>query len=171
VGDILRRFLWVGLTAFGSARWVNLEAMFVRTGFIREDDFMRDLAIAQTLPGPGFVNVTALCGMRLGGVRVAMLAILLVLIPGLVAVTLALAFLSTSQPWVVRIFHGILIGAIGVLAGSFIRQTRRLRGTTAAVLAAATLLLLAVGVPMVATVLLVGVGGVLRYRWSPQTLP
>lgn len=71
MGPILWRFFWVGLTAFGAARWTNLEAAFVRTGLLREEDFFRDLAISQTLPGPAFVNLTALCGMRLGGLGLA----------------------------------------------------------------------------------------------------
>lgn len=171
MSPVLRRFLWVGLTAFGSARWVNLEAAFVRTGLLREEDFMRDLAIAQTLPGPGFVNLTALCGMRLGGLRVAMSAIVLVLLPGLVAIVAAMAFLSPTEVWVARLFHGILVGAVGVLAASLWRSARRLRGWSACVIASVALLLIAVGVPMIVAVLGVGVVGVARYRFSAQSLP
>lgn len=169
--SILGRFLWVGLTAFGAARWVSLEAAFVRTGLLDERDFMRDFAIAQSLPGPAMVNLTALCGMRLGGVRVAAAAVALVLLPGLVAVGAALAWLSPEDPWVGRLFHGILVGAVGVAAASFWRGAGRLAGWSAPVLAAATLLLIAAGLPMIAAVLGVGAVGVVRYRWSPQTLP
>ena len=168
---VLRKFLWVGLTSFGAARWVNLESAFVRSGPIREQDFMRDLAIAQTLPGPGFVNLAALCGMRLGGVRVAVAGIVLVLLPGLVSVVAVLAFLSTGEPWVARLFHGVLIGAVGVLAASFVRMARRLRRWSDALLTSLTLVLIVAGTPMVAAVLLVGTIGVLRYRWSRLTLP
>ncbi len=171
MGVVLRKFLWVGLTAFGAARWVNLEAAFVRTGILREDEFIRDLAIAQTLPGPAFVNLTALCGMRLGGLRVALAGIVLVLLPGLVAVTLALAYLSPTDAWVARTFHGILLGAVGVLAASFWRGARRLRETFDALVAAAGLVLIALGVPMIAAVAVVGVVGVLRHRFARETLP
>jgi chromate transporter len=168
---VLRKFLWVGLTAFGAARWTNLEAAFVRTGMIREEDFIRDLAIAQTLPGPGFLNVTAHVGMRLGGVRIALAGMVLVLLPGLVAIVLAIAYLSTSEPWVAHLFQGILVGAVGVLAASYVRGARRMRGAFDAALAAATTLLIAVGFPLTAVVAGVGLVGVLRYRWSRQTLP
>jgi chromate transporter len=159
------------LTAFGASRWTNLEAAFVRTGLLREEDFIRDLAISQTLPGPAFVNLTALCGMRLGGLRVAAAAVVLVLLPGLVAIIAALAWLSTSDPWVARLFHGILVGAVGVLGASFWRSASRLRGSFAAALAAATLLLIATGVPMIVAVVGVGAVGVARYRWTAQSLP
>lgn len=169
--SILARFLWVGVTAFGAARWVNLEAAFVRTGLLRENDFIRDLAIAQTLPGAAMVNLTALCGMRLGGVRVAAAATVLVLLPGLIAVTAALAWLSTEDPWVARLFHGILVGAVGVAAASLWRGASRLRGAFAPTLAAATLLLIAAGTPMFVAVLGLGLAGIARYRWSAQSLP
>lgn len=168
---ILARFLWVGLTAFGAARWVNLESAFVRTGLIREHDFMRDLAIAQTLPGAAMVNLAALCGMRLGGVRVAAAGTALVLLPALVAIIVALIWLSTEDPWVARLFHGILVGAVGVAVASFWRSAIRLRGPFAPTLAALTLLLIAAGVPMIAVVFGIGSIGVARYRWSAQTLP
>lgn len=171
MGPILWRFFWVGLTAFGAARWTNLEAAFVRTGLLREEDFFRDLAISQTLPGPAFVNLTALCAMRLGGLGLAAIAVVLVLLPGLVTIVAALAWLSTGDPWVARLFHGILVGAVGVLAASLWRSARRLNGPFAASLAAATLLLMAVGVPMIVAVLGVGAVGVVRYRSTAQTLP
>jgi chromate transport protein ChrA len=171
VGPILARFLWVGLTAFGAARWTSLEAAFVRAGLLREHDFMRDLAIAQTLPGPAMVNLAALCGMRMGGLRLAAAGTVLVLLPGLLAIIAALAWLSTEEPWVARLFHGILIGAVGVAAASFWRGAGRLRGFFAPLLAAVTLLLIAAGLPMIVAVLGVGIVGVARYRWSAQTLP
>lgn len=169
--SILRRFLWVGLTAFGAARWTGLEAAFVRSRLLREEDFTRDLAIANTLPGASFVNLTALCAMRLGGLRLTVVAITLIFLPGAVAIVAALAWLSPSEPWVAHFFRGILVGAVGVLAASFWRSAIRLRGSFAASLAAATLLLMAAGAPMIAAVLLVAAVGVLGYRRSPQTLP
>ncbi len=171
MGAVLRKFVWVGLTAFGAARWVNLEAAFVRTGMLREDEFIRDLAISQTLPGPGFVNLAALCGMRLGGVRVALAGIVLVLLPGLVAVVLALAYLSPSDAWVARTFHGILIGAVGVLAASFWRGSQRLRGPFDAAVACGVLVLIALGLPMLAAVIGVGLAGVVRHRFAHESLP
>lgn len=165
---MLRKFLWVGLTSFGAARWVNLHAAFVRTGLIREQDFVRDLAIAQTLPGAGFVNVTALCGMRLGGVRIAVAGLALVLLPGLLAIVAAMAFVSTDDAWVTRLFHGIIVGAVGMLGGGLARLSRGLRGAFDAALAISTLALIVAGVPLVVTVLVVGSAGVMRYRWAPE---
>lgn len=164
-GSILRRFLWVGLTSFGAARWTNLHRVFVRGGLIPEDLFMRDLAVTQTLPGPSFVNLSVLCGMRLGGWRMALAAAALVLGPGLVAIALAMAFLSGEEPWVARFLHGILIGAVGALAASFTRLASRLgRGAFDAALAAGTLLLIVAGVPLFAAILVAGAVGAAWYR-------
>ncbi len=169
--SILWRFFWIGLTALGAARWTNLEAEFVRTGLIREEDFIRDLAIAQTLPGPPFVSLSILCAMRLGGVRLAAAALTLILLPGIVATVLALTFLSMSDVWVSRALHGILVAAVGVMAATFTRQSRRIVGLSAALLCVATLFLLVAGVPIFEAVAGVAVVGVVRYRWTPQTLP
>jgi len=171
VGVVLRKFLWVGLTAFGAARWANLEAAFVRSGMLREEDFIRDLAVAQTLPGPTFVSLAALCGMRLGGVRLAVAGIGLVLLPGLVAVVLAIAYLEPTDVWVARLFHGILIGGVAVMGAQLWRGAQRLAGPFAAALSGGVLLLIALGAPMVAAVLGVGAIGVIRYRLSKLTLP
>ncbi len=171
MGSILARFLWVGLTAYGAARWTSIEAAFVRKGLLQEREFFRDLAISQTLPGPAMINLTALCGMRLGGVRVAVAATALVLLPGLLAMIAALAWLNTADQWVAHLLHGILVAAVGVSAASFWRAAARLSGLFAPSIAATILLLIALGAPMIVAVIGVGVIGVARYRWSPQTLP
>jgi chromate transport protein ChrA len=171
MGVVLWKFLWAGLTAFGAARWTTLEDAFVRSGLIEEKAFFRDYAVSSTLPGPTFVNLAALCGMRLGGVRVALAAIVLLLAPGLVAVILVLAFLDPSELWVRHLFNGILVGAVGVVASQYVRRAGRMSGLIDAALAAATLVLIAVGVPMYAAVLGVLGAGVLWYRDRPLTLP
>ena len=171
MGAVLWKFLWAGLTAFGAARWTTLEDGFVRSGLIEEKAFFRDYAVSSTLPGPTFVNLAALCGMRLGGVRVALAAIVLLLAPGLIAVILVLAFLTPTEPWVRHLFNGILVGAVGVVASQYVRRARRMSGLIDAALAAATLVLIAAGAPMYAAVLGVLALGVLWYRSRPLTLP
>ena len=168
---VLRKFLWAGLTAFGAARWTTLESAFVRDGLIEEQDFFRDYAISSTLPGPTFVNLAVLCGMRLGGVRIALAALVLLLAPGLVAVILALAYLSPSEPSVRHLFNGVLVGAVGVVAAQCVRRARLMRGLVDASLAVVTLLLIAFGLPMIVAVATALVAGVLWHRTRTQTLP
>ena len=165
------RFFWAGITSFGAARWTTLENAFVPSGLIEEKDFFRDYAVSSTLPGPTFVNLAALCGMRLGGVRLALTAIVLLLAPGLVAVILVLAFLSPSDPWVRHLFNGFLVGAIGVTASQLVRRAGRAGGVVEATLSAATLTLIALGAPLYVAVLGVLAAGVLWYRSRPLTLP
>ena len=166
------RFLWVGLTSFGAARWTNLYATFVRSGLIREEQFMRDLAITQTMPGAPFVNLTTLCGLRLGGWRTATVGLALVLLPGIVTIALAMAYLSGSETWVERFFHGILIGAVGVLGGSFVHlSATRVRTTFDVALALAAFFLVIADVPLFVVVPLVGAVGTLRYRLVSRDAP
>ena len=171
VRSLAWKFLWAGLTAFGAARWTTLENAFVPTGLIEEKDFFRDYAVSSTLPGPTFVNLAALCGMRLGGVRLALTAIVLLLAPGLVAVVLVLAYLSPSEPWVRHLFNGILVGAIGVSGSQLYRRAGRAPGLVDATLAALTCVLIAFGAPIYAAVLGVLALGMFWYRRRPLTLP
>jgi chromate transport protein ChrA len=165
---LLRKFLWVGLTAFGAARWTNLYAAFVRPGLIPERQFLRDLAITQTLPGPGFVNLSVLCGLRLGNVPFALAAVTLVLLPGLVTMVLALGFVSIDAGWVQGFLHGILIGAVGVLASSLARLASRVTTPFDLGIALGALFLVALGVPLALTVIVVGAIGTWRYRATPH---
>jgi len=171
VNSLPWKFLMAGLTSFGAARWTTLENAFVRSGLIEEKDFFRDYAVSSTLPGPTFVNLAALCGMRLGGVRLALTAIVLLLAPGLVAVVLVLAYLSPNEPWVQHLFNGVIVGGIGVSGTQLMRRASRSRGLTEALLASATLVLIALGAPMIVAVLGTLAAGVLWYRTRPLTLP
>jgi len=171
VNSLPWKFFVAGLTSFGAARWTTLENAFVRSGLIEEKDFFRDYAVSSTLPGPTFVNLAALCGMRLGGVRLALTAIVLLLAPGLVAVILVLAFLSPNEPWVQHLFNGVIVGGIGVSGTQLVRRAKRSRGLAEALLASATLVLIALGAPMIVAVLGTLAAGVLWYRTRPLTLP
>ncbi|MEK7863967.1 MAG: hypothetical protein AAB295_11985, partial [Chloroflexota bacterium] len=81
----------------------------------------------------------------------------------------AMAYLSADEPWVARFFHGILIGAVGALAASFVRlSATRVRAPFDVVLAIATLLLVVAGVPLFAVIVAMGAIGAYRYRATPQ---
>lgn len=158
---LLLRFLWIGLTSFGAARWTNLHAAFVARGLITEEQFMRDFAVTQTMPGAPFLNQAALCGLRLSGLPMAFLGVFVLLVPGVVTIVLAMAFLSSSDAWVGRVFHGILVGAVGVLAATLVRSTaRNIRDLFAFAVAVATALLSLAGMPLVVTIFVILSAGI-----------
>lgn len=160
----LGKFLWVGLTSFGAGKWTYLHAAFVRSGWIREDLFLRDFAMAQVLPGAGFANLVVLCGLRLRGTPMALAGLALVCLPGVVLIVTAMLLLSGTDPQVVGALRGVVVGAVGVLLASFVRLSRNVRRRSEIALATATLLLSIAGVPLVLTILIVGGIGILRYR-------
>lgn len=157
----LWRFLQVGITSLGAARWTYLHATFVRSGWIREEDFMRDLAQAQVFPGAPFASITVLCGLRLRGVALALSGLVLVLAPGALAIAVAMTFVSALSGAADRILHGILIGAVGILIAVFVRTARRgVRDRWDLLLALATLALLLGGVQIAAVVPVIAAFGV-----------
>lgn len=131
---------------------------------IGEREFLRDLAITQTLPGPTFVNLSVLCGLRLGGLPFALAAVSCVLAPGVITLALALAFLPPDAPPVQGFFHGILIGAIGALVSSLLRLARNLVRALDVVLALAAFFIVVAGGSLLVAVLTVGVVGTVLHR-------
>lgn len=131
---------------------------------IGEREFLRDLAITQTLPGPTFVNLSVLCGLRLGGLPFALAAVSCVLAPGVITLALALAFLPPDAPPVQGFFHGILIGAIGALVSSLLRLARNLVRALDVVLALAAFFIVVAGGSLLVAVVTVGVVGTVLHR-------
>lgn len=166
---VLWKFLWVGLTSFGQGRWAYLHRAFVRSGWIREDLFLRDFAATQVLPGATFVNLIVLCGMRLHGIRMGLAGLALVALPGAVSIVAAMLYLSGTDPRLERVLHGVLIGAVAALFATFIRSAREgVRSRSDSVLATGTLLLMIVGVPLVVTIPVAAMAGI---WWRRSGLP
>ncbi len=162
----LWKFLWVGLTSFGAGRWPYLHEAFVRNGWIEEDVFLRDFAMSQVLPGAGFVNLSALCGLRLGGVPMALAGVTLVTLPGAVLIAAAMLLLTGTDPRITGGLHGVVIGAVGLLLASFVRLARSIRRRFDVALALAALALTLAGVPLAFTVLVVGAVAVAVLRYA-----
>jgi chromate transporter len=155
----LAKFFWVGLTSFGAGRWVYLHDTFVRPGWIDNRTFMRDYAVSEVLPGPSFVNLVFLCGLRIGGMAMAIAGLVVLMLPGTVMIVAALSLLSFNEAGLAGALHGILVGAVAGLFSAFVRlaglgMTRADKGFAMAVLVASL-----AGVPLViivAVVLLLG---------------
>jgi chromate transporter len=166
-GPALRKFLWIGLTSFGMGRQAYLYEAFVRTGWISQEVFLADYAKTMVLPGASFVNLTFLCGWRIGGLPMAVAGTALVFLPGTVAILAATVYLVADDPRIAGLLHGILVGAVALLIATVARMSRAaITSASAAVLALASLGLTLAEVPLVVTVLLTGAIGLWWYRPS-----
>lgn len=162
-------FLWVGLTSLGAGRQAYLHRTFVDTGWLRDDVFLADYAKASVLPGATFVNLTFLCGLRIGGLPTAILGTLLVFLPGTIAIVIAALALTAPDPRIDGLLRGILVGALAVFVVMILRLSRRaLRSPSAIALALTTFGLTVAAVPLALTVVVAGVAGLWWYRPGRQ---
>jgi chromate transport protein ChrA len=164
-GLALRKFLLIGLTSFGSGRQAYLYEAFVRSGWIPQDLFLADYAKTMVLPGATFVNLTFLCGLRIAGLPMALVGTALVFLPGTVAIVSASLFLSNGDPAVASILHGILVGAVALLISTIVRIARgAITSLSSGILAVGSLVLMIAELPLIVTVLIIGLLGLWWYR-------
>jgi chromate transporter len=115
--DWLRVNLAIGTLSFGSAsRIVLYEDAVVRDrGWLSAAEFDEVLTVAQLLPGPNLVNLSAYLGYRLVGVAGALLGIVCLCLPGAVLAVALSGLLAVDHPWVQAALRGMAVSGIVLL--------------------------------------------------------
>lgn len=129
VGPLFRVFAWTGLTSLGGGRSAYFyEALVMRRGWVRNEEFVQDLTLSQLLPGPNFTNLAVALGTRLAGWRGAAWGVVALVLPGalillgLGAVYLRGGFGSSAG----RAMVGMSAAVIGLV---FVTTVRMFRGS------------------------------------------
>lgn len=153
--DWLRVNLTIGTLSFGSAsRIVLYEDAVVRDrGWLTAGEFDEVLTVAQLLPGPNLVNLSAYLGYRLVGVPGALLGIVCLCLPGAVLGVALSGVLAVNHPWVQGPLRGMAVSGIVLLLLFLWRRLPGLASTADAEVPASTRTRVARGV------LLAAVGG------------
>jgi chromate transport protein ChrA len=115
--DWLRVNLTIGTLSFGSASRIVLyeDAVVRKRGWLTNDEFAEVLTVAQLLPGPNLVNLSAYLGYRLVGPVGSVLGIVCLCLPGsMLAVALSGALL-VDRPWVHAPLRGMAVAGIVLL--------------------------------------------------------
>jgi chromate transporter len=117
---IFRVFVVIGLTAFGGGASAHIhEAVVHRKGWLDEKRFLEGMTVARIVPGTNVSNLAAFVGAILAGYRGALVAVLAVVVPGLIAVLLLAAaytrFAEHSRAIQLGL-HGLTAGAVGIMA-------------------------------------------------------
>jgi len=111
-----------GALVFGGGHVVLplLEQTVVAPGWLSADQFLAGYGAAQAIPGPMF-SVSAYLGAKIGGVSLALLALLAVFLPGFLALAGVLPFWSrlTANHGIRRMLTGINAAVVGLLAAAF----------------------------------------------------
>jgi chromate transporter len=148
LSQIVLVFLWTGLTSIGGGRYAFFyDALVARRPWLRNDEFVQDLTLAQLLPGPTFSNIAVALGLRLGGWRGALWGAAALVLPGAL-ILLALSALYSRGEWsatTVRVMHAMSAAVVGLVFVTTARVVAvSLRGGRAVAIAAAMFLLVAV---------------------------
>jgi chromate transporter len=116
-------WLWIslkiGCLSFGSvSRTMLFEDELVRQrGWIGAEDFQECLTIAQILPGPNLVNLSACLGYRIFDVPLAAVGVLTLCLPGALLAVLVWNFVPMSNPSIAEFFRGCALGAFMLMGG------------------------------------------------------
>ena len=118
LGKIFAVFATIGATSFGGGIVAYLRrALVEKEKWLDEDGFMAALEISQTLPGLNSTNMSVIVGRKLRGAAGALVAVLGMILPGAVAVTvLGFAYVALRHdPKVAVILTGVAAAAVGLL--------------------------------------------------------
>lgn len=105
--------LKIGLLSFGGGGRTMLyrDAIVEEKKWLDDDQFQEVLTLAQVLPGPNLVNLSAYFGHRLSGVFGSFLGILGLATPGAFGVIVLATLVDLSKPFWTQLFRGFSIGS------------------------------------------------------------
>jgi chromate transporter len=114
---IFAAFFWLGVTSFGgnTAAWLYHQIV-QRRHWVKDAEFLSDLALGRIMPGSGGVNLTVQVGHRLRAGAGAVAALVGLLFgPLVIVLALAVAYARIGRsPAVHAVLDGIAAAAIGL---------------------------------------------------------
>jgi chromate transporter len=111
-------FFWIGIFSFGGGLmpWIQREIV-IKRGWMRDEDFLPGVAMAQILPGVNSTNMAVYVGRHLLGVSGATVALLGMLTGPFIMMLLAAYFYKAilAVPALHAAMAGVAAAAIGML--------------------------------------------------------
>ena len=117
--DLFWSFTWLALQGFGGVLAVVQRELVEKKGWMTNEEFVEDWAVAQIMPGPNVVNLSIMIGDRYFGLRGAFAALAgMLTLPLAVVLTLAMVYAQfASHPAVAGALRGMGAVAAGLIAG------------------------------------------------------
>lgn len=113
--DLFWSMTWLALQGFGGVLAVVQRVLVDEKGWLTNEEFVEDWAVAQVLPGPNVVNLALMIGDRYYGLRGGMAALAGILtFPLLLVLVIAALFASVAE---LPMAQGALKGMGAVSAG------------------------------------------------------
>ena len=161
-------FFKIGAFTFGGG-WAMIplieREVVDKQNWIKREDFVDALAIAQSLPGVLAVNISILIGNKLRGLKGCLMATLGTILPSfLIILAIAIWFVQTSDnPVVERIFKGIRPAVVALIVSPVFStaKTARINIKTVIIPIIVALSIWLGGISPIWFVLLGAIGGIL----------
>ena len=173
--EAARTWLAIGLQSFGGP--AGQIALMQRTlvddkQWLRQDRFLHALSFCMLLPGPEAHQLAIYAGWLLNGLRGALVAGILFVLPGVAAMlALSAAYVALGETTFVQgLFAGIAPAVVAIVVQALARVGRRsLTAPDLVALAVGSFVALSLGAPFPLVILVAGVGGWLRARAGRRT--
>lgn len=140
--------------------------------WIDKEEFLDELAVAQSLPGILAVNISVLVGNKLRGFKGSFVAAMGTILPSFVVILLIAIFFSQiyNNPTVASIFKGIRPAVVALILAPVITtaQAARLNKRTILIPIIVALAIWMGGVSPVLCIILGGGGGYLYYLYTQR---
>ena len=136
--ELFLRFMLVGLSGFGGVLPFARRMLVDERGWLSEIEFAEVLALSQFLPGPNIVNVSVIVGRRFQGVSGSIAAFTgLLLMPMTIVLLLAVVYAQFADLPVVRnTFYGVAAAASGLVLAMGVRMGRTVKNSWTGILLA-----------------------------------
>lgn len=124
---LYQAFVRVALSGIGGGLPGHTRRAVLARGWLSERDFAEDYTLAQLTPGPNGVNLAAMVGARLGGLRGAGMAVAGIMTPGLIAMLALSALLGGAghlSPTLQSALRGAACGALAILLSAALPVVR-----------------------------------------------
>jgi chromate transporter len=173
--DLFWSMTWLALQGFGGVLAVVQRVLVDEKGWLTNEEFIEDWAVAQVLPGPNVVNLALMIGDRYFGLRGGLAALAGILtFPLLLVLVIAALFASVADlPMAQGALKGMGAVSAGLIAAVGLRLITALKANVMSagvciVLAAMTFIAIAIlKIPLVWVLL--GLGSAATY-WAYRQL-
>ena len=166
--DIFWSFLKIGAFTFGGgyAMIPLIEAeMIQKRGWLTREEFINQLTIAQSVPGPIALNTAVFVGYKTRGVKGAFAALVGVVIPSFVIILLIALYFTDfkDNPTVAAAFKGMRPAVVALIAAPIINMARGMSWWKIAVALGAAVVIWLLGVSPIAFII---IGALVGIGWS-----
>ncbi len=173
--QLFTTFFKIGGFTFGGG-WAMIplieREVVERYQWIKREDFIDELAVAQSLPGVLAVNISVLVGHKLRGLKGSIVAALGTILPSFLIILLIALFFTEiyDNPTVVSIFRGIRPAVVALILAPVVSTAKaaRLNKWTVAIPVVTALAIWMGGISPILFIILGGLGGYLYYLYAKK---